>query len=102
MQLCILYNRFINEISVPLNDTVNNLNNTNVNFTNGQLTMRFSKQLVSTDSSGQDVNIDTSRVWIWAIGNISNDVFYNGKNGTLNDGNPIQLPTSCIRKLKKN
>ena len=92
--------RFANDTSLPMIDATNNLMNTSLDFTNGQITLRFLRELVTSDISGQDVSLNVSRVWIWAIGNITDDdppvIDIHTNRGLLNNGNPIALPTTCI------
>ena len=75
--------------------------NTSLGVINSQVTMQFTRQLVSTDSSGQDVNIDVPRVWIWALGTINNNGTLNVhvQRGALNNNNTVSLSTSCQSKI---
>ena len=43
-----------------------------VNSDNIILRLQFSRKLITTDTTGEDVALNTNLVWIWAMGSISN------------------------------
>ena len=59
--------RHITGRSAPILDAESNIFNTSVTRVDSDLTMTFSRQLVTTDGT-DDVSLDTPRHWIWAIG----------------------------------
>ena len=49
-------------------DTTQNSNDTTVDSGGIILRLLFSKELITTDTTGEDVVLNTNRVWIWAMG----------------------------------
>ncbi len=60
----------------PIIDGQSDIFNVSSEFDGIFLTLRFSRQMVTIDTSGNDVSIDTPRYWIWAVGSIDNDGFF--------------------------
>ena len=91
---------------IPRLDTTQNTNNTTVDSGGIILRLLFSKELITTDTTGEDVTLNINRVWIWAMGSISsqgNHVIFQysmASRGTLNSGEPVALP--CQSGLKLN
>ena len=83
--------------SEPRIDTTQNINNTRVVFGNSVLTLQFSRELITTDTTGEDVALNTNRVWIWATGLMASQgdpvILQHSTNfrGTLNSGKPVDL-----------
>ena len=83
--------------STPRLDITQNINNTTVVSANSVLTLKFSRELITADTTGEDVPLNTNRVWIWAMGLIStqgNRVILQhstDSRGTLNSGEPVSL-----------
>ena len=63
-------------------------------------------KLITTDTTGEDVALNTNPVWIWAIGSISSQgdcvilQHSTGSGGTLNSSESVTLP--CQSGLKLN
>ena len=75
-------------------DAQQNLLDTSVEFANDELTLRFSREMVTTDSIN-DVSIDIPRYWIWAIGLYDNGNIEQHTNSTRGvSTNPISLPSA--------
>ena len=83
--------------STPIIDSTQNIDNTTVVFGNSVLTLQFSRELITADTTGQDVALNTNRVWIWAMGSISSQgdpvilQHSAASRGTLNSGEPVAL-----------
>lgn len=60
--------------SAPLLDIQSNIFDTSAEFENGLLTMRFSREMVATDTI-HDVSINETRYWIWAMGEVLNGIY---------------------------
>lgn len=54
----------------PLIDSVQNIFATSVQTFNGVITVKFARNLTSTDKR-QDVDLDMDRYFIWAVGTVS-------------------------------
>ena len=51
----------------PRLDTTQNTDDTTVDSGGNILRLLFSKELITTDTTGEDVTLNINRVWIWAM-----------------------------------
>ena len=56
--------------TVPTRDTSSNIFDTSVSYINGRLVMTFSREMITNDTTDQDISIEQATYWIWAFGNV--------------------------------
>ena len=79
--------------SAPLLDNQSDIFNVSSEFDDIRLILRFSRQMVTSDPTTNDVAINASIFWIWAVGSVSNDLTFLQHDSRGVSSGTITLPS---------
>ena len=74
-------------------DAQSDIFNISFEFLEGELLLRFSRQIITFDQSEQDVSLDVPRYWIYAIGPYVDGAFTQHDTRGVSNG-AITLPSA--------